>query len=465
MKIKSFISLAFALPLLAGKPFGSLDQLPNPAALPVAKLAIPRPQPQTFTLPNGLRTVFMENHELPVVMAVIYARVGELDSPIGKGGLATMAANMFRRCGTEKHTDEQVEEILASLGAKTGVKSGKENSFLVAQCLKQDAPTVFGIFGQILADPRFRKEKIESLRNQMLSEIRQKEEDPVSLAMDRLQQVLFNNKGMGVQSSLESVQSITEEDLRHFISTWFRPGNLVVALAGDLSSAEARTLMANSFGHLQDSPVPTQNRVTEATQIKPGVTLVEKAKATQSAIAAGMQGLKEGDPDQEALSVAFHVLGEGMQGRLFQSIRTREGLAYVAQGGASFPNTTEGMFYGLTLASGQHTAKAARLMREEMRRLAKDGITAQELKSTKDAIVNSGLFENQTSFATASSAALRWLFKQPLDLSFMKLEKIQALTLEQVNAAIKRRFMPEELRMVVVGDPAVLGTLQSDMGA
>ena len=146
-----------------------------------------------------------------------------------------------------------------------------------------------------------------------------------------------------------------------------------------------------------------------------------------------------------------------MGNRLFNTIRTKNGLAYSAGSASSFSNTVDGVFFGYAITKGESTTKAARLMREECVKLAKDGITAEEWENAKRTLTNQEVFANATSSNVISTAVGLALFGQPLDTRAKRLEKLQSLNLEQVNDAIRRRFKPENLRVYVLGDPAGFG--------
>jgi zinc protease len=171
-----------------------------------------------------------------------------------------------------------------------------------------------------------------------------------------------------------------------------------------------------------------------------------------------MQAMRDTDPDRVAIGAAFLVLGEGeFGGRLFNTIRTKHGLAYQAGSFSTFTNTVEGMFCAYALTKSDSTSKTIELMREECQKLAKEGITAEDWENAKRTLTNKEVFASATSREVIGNAVELTLFGQPLDTRAKRLEKLQSLTLEQVNDAIKRRFKPEHLRFYVLGDPAGFG--------
>ncbi len=458
MRMTPFLAALIALPMLAQAPTGSLDRLPNPRTMPAAKLQVSLPKVQSFSLSNGLRVLFIEDHDLPAVTLSAAFKAGSLEDPKGKAGLASMTATLLRSGGTKRFTASQLDETLEGLAADVEFGADTEQSGGYVHCFKKDAPQVLGLFAEMLREPRFAEDRIAFVRNQTLSQLKQMEDQPVQVAVRGLRQMLFNGKGQGHVSTPESVKAITEQDLRAFAKTWFVPNNMVIGLSGDLSLAEAKALLKKAFGDWPKASLPAQARGSEPTKAEPGLYLQAKAGLNQSVVLGGMQSMRDTDPDRVALGAAFLVLGEGGMGnRLFNTIRTQHGLAYAAGSAAAFRNTVDGAFFGYALTKGESTTKALGLMREECQKLAAKGITPEEWENAKRTLLNQEVFAGATSRDVVSTAVQHTLFGQPLDTRAKRLEKLQGLSLEQVNEAVRRRFHPDQLRFYVLGDPAGFG--------
>lgn len=458
MRIHSLIASIIALPVLASAPMGSLDKLPNPRTMPAAKLDITQPKVQRFTLSNGVRVVFMEDHQLPVLNMFAAFKAGSLEDPQGKAGLGRLTGTLLRTGGTRHLTGDQFDEKLADLAADMVFNVDSELSYGAIHCFKTDASEVLSLFSEMLRYPRFASDRFESLRDRTLAQIKQSDENPQSIVGKGVTRMLYNGKGQGNVATVDSVKAITEADLRDFAKTWFVPNNMVIGMSGDLTLAEAKGLLNKAVGDWPKGKLPELARASEPTKADAGIYLHKKEKLTQSVVFAAMKGFREGDSDQVALEAAFQVLGEtSLDNRLFNSIRTKHGLAYMAGSASTFAQTVDGRFFGYAITKGESTVKATQLMREECQKLAKDGLTAEEWEKTRKAILNKAVFANATSSQTVGNAIELELFGQPLDTPAKRLEKLQSLTLKEVNEAIQRGFKPEALRFYVLGDPATFG--------
>lgn len=458
MRIHSLIASIIALPVLASTPTGSLNNLPNPRTMPAAKITAAQPQVQRFTLSNGIRVLFTEDRELPLVNVYAGFKAGQLEDPQDKAGLAIITISSMRLGGTQSYTHAQFDEKLDDLAIKMGFTPAEESSYGGFKCFKDDAPKAFELFAEMLRAPRFATDRVDFVRNQLLMGLEQALQQPMGIASIGISRLIYNGKGKGNIPTPESIKAITESDLNTFAKTWIVPNNMVLGISGNLTLSEAKSLADKAFGDWKTGQLPSLTRSSEATQAQPGIYFRKKDKLNQSVVLAGLKGFKESDPDRVALGAAFNVLGQAEFGnRLFNTIRTQHGLAYHAGCNINFAKTVEGNFSAIALTKSESTVKALQIMREECLKLAKNGITAEEWDNTQRSFLNKELFANATSANVIEMAVDFELFGQPLDTRAKRLEKLQSLTLKDVNEAIQRSFKPENLRFYVLGDPATFG--------
>ena len=136
MRMTSLLALLAALPLLSQAPTGSLDRLPDPKTMPAGRLEAPKPKVQTFTTANGIRVLFIEDHELPLVTMFTAFKAGALEDPADKAGLAAMTATLLRTGGTRTTSASQLDEELESLAASVEFGAANENTGGGLHCFK-----------------------------------------------------------------------------------------------------------------------------------------------------------------------------------------------------------------------------------------------------------------------------------------------------------------------------------------
>lgn len=451
------------LHLQAQAPVGSLDRLPDPAAMPAPKLVVPKARLEAFTLTNGLRVRFIENHELPVLTMVGIVKAGNAEDPAAQSGLASLTAALLRGGGTRAFTSQELDAQLDGMAATLEFQSELEYSTCYLHCFKQDAARVLGLLDQMLAQPRFAPERLEVKRAQLIAKLKEKEDQPIDATFIPFLRLLYNGRMQGQIPSAATVKAIQVEDLKAFASTWYRPENMVIGLTGDLTLAEARKLLETQLGPWRSGPgpMPALHRQVEPSPMAGKLLLKARPGQKQSVILMGVQGLSAQDPDREALEVGMYILGGGtFSNRLFNHIRTEAGLAYLVQGVTNFPFTVPGFLLGLASTKGEQTVQVVTMMRQELQRLAQDGITAAELAVTQKALANQEIFASATLRDVVFNAAGDATFGLAPDHRALRLDKLQALTVGQVNEALKRRFKPEQALCLVYGDPASFGDLK-----
>lgn len=436
------------------RPKGSLAHLPEPRSLITGKPEMKVPQPRRFELPNGLRVLYLQDTALPVLRATLAFRAGSLEDPKGKEGLASMTASLLRNGGTDRAFWSQLDTLLESKGASVEFRADKESSRARIHCFDRDAAEVLDQLAGMLQTPSFFAPRVEFVRSQMLADLKQIEDQPIQLALRSFQTTLFAGGSFGRFPSETSLKSLGDEDLKAFAKAWFRPEQAVLAVSSPLSAEEAQKLLARTLGGWGKGSSPAPARSGHKDWAKPGVYLRAKAGLTQATVLVGLPWVKEDDADSVALSAAMHALGEsGLNSRIFNSVRTREGLAYAA-GSFHLPAvSTDGANMAYALTKAENAERSVQLLKAEIERLIKDGLTQQELDATKRALVQSDLFDQVTTAEILDRAAELAIFGRPADTYAKRMEKLQALTLAEVHGAVKRHLKSEELRIFILADP------------
>jgi zinc protease len=436
------------------QPKGNLAHLPDPKSLISGSLEVKVPQPERFELPNGLRVLYLQDKTLPIFRANLAFRAGSLEDPKGKEGLAAMTAKLLRSGGTDRSFWSQLDTLLESKGASVEFQAEKEFSSAKINCLDRDAELVLDQVAGMLQAPSFFAPRVEFIRGQMLADLKQIEDQPIQLALRSFQTMLFEGGSFGRFSSDTSLKNLGADDFKSFAQTWFVPGQAVLAVSSPLSTEAAQKLLTKTLDGWARRASPAPTRAEHNTWAKPGVYLRPKAGLTQATVLIGLPWVREDDADSVALSAALHTLGEsGLASRIFNSVRTREGLAYAAGSFHLNAISTDGANIAYALTKAENAGRCIQLLRAEVERLIKDGLTQQELDSAKSSFAQSEIFSQVTTTEILDRAAKLEIFDRPQDTYAKRMEKLLALTLAEVHAAIKRHLKSEDLRVFLLADP------------
>ncbi len=412
------------------------------------------PEPLSFTLPNGMKVFLLEDHELPLINGLALVRTGNLFDPSGKRGLSSVMADVLRSGGTRAKTGDQIDEELENVAASVESSMGETSASISFSGLQESTGTVLRIFHDVMTDPEFRQDKIDLTITQMQSGIDRRNDDPQGIAEREIANILYgrdNSYGWTIEH--EHLARIRREDLRQFYRRYYFPKNIMLAVYGDFSASEMRASLEKLFADwkVEQPPVPPFPAVTA--KPAPGVFLAEKSDVTQTFFAMGLLGGTLRDPDYPALEVAVNILGSGFTSRLMSQIRTKMGLAYSigARWGAAYDHPGTFRIVGSTKSAS--TTDALLAARAEVEKMRAGEVTEQELRTAKDAVLNSFVFFFDSPAKTLNRVMNYEYFGYPKDFLFEYQKKVAAVTRADVLRVFQRHINPANLSIVAVGNP------------
>jgi len=438
----------------------SYQQLAYP---PLKQVKIP--DPATFTLKNGMRVLLLEDHELPLINGLALIRTGNLFDPPDKRGLSSVMADVLRSGGTEAKTGDQIDEELENIAASVESNMGETSASITFSGLKESSGTVLGIFKSVLTDPEFRQDKIDLTISQAHSGIDRRNDDPQGIAEREIASILYgrdNSYGWNIEHA--DLARIHREDLQEFYHRYYFPRNIMLAVYGDFSTPDMKEQLEKLFADWSPDqpPVPAFPPVTA--KAAPGVFLAEKSDVTQTFFSLGLLGGTLRDPDYPALEVAVNILGSGFTSRLMSQIRTKMGLAYSIGAGWGASYDHPGTFRIVGSTKSPSTAAAIQAARAELEKMRVTEVTEQELKTAKDAVLNSFVFFFDSPAKTLTRVLTYQYFGYPKDFLFEYQKKVAAVTRADVLRVMQQHIDPANLSIVAVGNPKDFGKPLSDIG-
>ncbi len=413
------------------------------------------PGPETITVheyPNGLRLYVYENHTVPAVVIDGSLAAGNVFDPPEKSGLAALTAGMLRR-GTSTHTFEALNEIIESVGAAIEISGGTHTTDIYANCLSEDLDLILDLLAEMLRDPAFPPEEFSRLKQQTLTHIQEREHDTRSMAFITFRRLLYGDDhpyGRPVTGLRETVERITLEDVRAFYQTHIgaRGGQLVVV--GDVEPAtvieKVGQVLGDWKGHTADlvlPPVqPSRERRREHVRI---------ADKTQSDIVLGWLGIPRKHPDWTPLAVANTIWGQfGMGGRIGDSVREKQGLAYYAYGSVD-GNFGPGAWTATAGVAPSNVERAITSILNEARRLCEEPVQQEELQDVQTFLIGSLPIRLETNEGLAAAISDMAWYDLGLDYLQKTEERVRAVTVEDVQRVARTYMDPEHYVLAVAG--------------
>jgi zinc protease len=458
-----FFTVSFStfnlLPSLAATP-KHYDELTFPT-LPELKL----PKYTRFELKNGMRVYLMEDKELPLVGGMALFRTGDRFEPIDKTGLASLTGEVMRTGGTKKHSSEELNQLLERRAAsvETGINATSGSANFSA--LAEDIEPVFDLFAEVIQQPIFAQEKLDLAKKQEQGGIARRNDNPNDITSREFQKLIYGDRSPYARTvEYKTLANISREDLVGFYQKYFHPKNMILGISGDFDTAKMRSLIEQKFGNWepsQSAEVPPLPTVSPANQ--GGVFLVNQPQLSQSYVQMGHLGGMLNSPDYGALDVMNGVLN-GFGGRLFNNVRSRQGLAYTVYAAWSARFDYPGVFVAGGQTRSEATVPFIKAIRAEIDRIRTEAITPAELAFAKESKVNSFIFNFEDPSQTLSRLMRYEYYGYPEDFIFRYRRSIEAATIADVQRVANTYLKPENLVTLVVGNTTGIQPPLSSLG-
>jgi zinc protease len=420
-----------------------------PAPLPAREAKFP--PYQVRELKNGLKVIAVSHHEQPAVTLRLIVRAGGAQDPADKPGVAAFAAGLLDQ-GTTSRSAEQIANTIDSIGGAIGSGSGSDLSYITAVVMKDSFDLGLDMVSDLAQHPAFAAEEIERQRKQILSGLQVSYDDPEYLAgvvFDRLVYG-FHPYGKPDSGTPSSIPAITRDDLVKFHKDWFGANNAILAIVGDVTPDEAFAGAERAFGTWARSQ-QAETKGTDAPPPTRRVVIVDRPGAVQTEIRVGNIGLPRRDPDYMALNLALRILGGEGGNRLHRVLRSERGLTYGASAELNALKDT-GDVVAETDTRSETTVETLRLLVDEISKLQRQRVNPRELSEAQAYITGSFPLTIETPGAIALQVINAVFFG--LDLKELETyrERVNAVTVDDIQRVAQKYLHPDRLTIVLVGD-------------
>lgn len=407
---------------------------------------------QEVKSPGGITAWLVEEKAVPL-MAMNYSfRSGSAQDPEGKEGAAEFLTGMMDE-GAGDMLSQEFQRRREELSFRMSFSADSDSFEGSFQTLTRNRAASVGLLKLAITNPRFDAEPMERVRQQFLLNVKEKAQDPQSIAWRAwIAKILpgdpYARPGDGTEASMSAM---TPDDLRAAHRRIFNRDSLQVAVVGDISAAELGPLLDEVFGGLPQS-APQQPLPPAKPEVGPMQTIIPR-DMSQSVIVFGHEGILRSDPDFIPAFVMSEILGGGgMNSRLSDEIREKRGLTYGVSFGLS-PLERTGLYAGMLQTRNESAGEALKLTREVLAKMAEEGPSQQELDEAKTFLT--GSYALRFSSNAAIARQLLGLQQQGLGIDYVEKRNtlVEAVTLDEVKAQAKRLLHPDRLIVTIVGRP------------
>jgi len=391
--------------------------------------------------------------EMPGVRSAavgVWVHAGSVYESADEMGVSHLLEHMVFK-GTEQRTAREIALALERLGGSLDAYTTREHTSFQTRTLDEHVDAALDVLADLVLHPLLREEDLELEREVVLEEISTVEDTPDDLVFDLHAQALWGDHpyGFSILGTRESVGSLRAADLKRLHRRAYCRQNILVAAAGHISHEHVVARVAELFG---DAPSGERaRRPAPAPAVEPREVRVERATA-QTHVVFGTRTFGHGDPRRYALVLLSNAFGGGMSSRLFQRVREELGLAYAVYSFQSFyaDSGQVGVYVGTRPESAD---RAVEVVREELAKVAREGLTAQELEDAKGQVKGQLMLSLESSGARLHRLAGFALYDEPFLTLDELIARVEAVTLEQV-AEVAAEFLDPERQVVLRLGPA-----------
>jgi zinc protease len=414
----------------------------------------------TYVLPNGMEVALLPK-ETRGDAAVVRVRLhfGDEESLMGRGTAGDLAGSMLMR-GTTEHDRQGLQDEMDRLKAQGGLSATATMGTGQVSTVRASVPEVIGLMAEIARMPSFPENEFDVLKEQMIASMEESRSDPIALAQIALgrhmdpQEPGHPEYTATVEESIEAVQATDLDAVRSFYGDFYGPqgGNIVVV--GDFDEADVRAAIEESFGDWE-SPHEFQRISSEFRDI-PAETLEIETPDKANAIFLAQQNLEMNDthPDYPAMVMAGYMIGGGfLNSRLANRIRNQDGLSYGVGGGISgHPLDPIGQFTAYAIYAPENAEALQAAFVEEIEKILADGFTQEELAAAAQGFLENQQLGRAQDPSLASQIAGNLYFDRTFQYDAEFEQRVRELTLEEVNAAVRRHLDLSKISIVKAGD-------------
>jgi len=406
---------------------------------------------QEITSPGGIKAWLVEDHSIPFTALELRFRGGtSLDLP-GKRGATYLMAGLLEE-GSGEMRAQDYARALENLAASFGYDTDRDSLSVSAQFLSENRDEVVDLLYQTLHQPRFDQDALDRVRAQVLAGLRSDLKDPDKIAGRGFAQMAYGDHPYGSdgKGSLESIAELSRQDMFDAHEAIFARDRLYVSAVGDITPQELGQLLDRLLGDLAatGAPLPGPAQV----EIEGGVTIIDY-DTPQSVAVFGHAGIARDDPRFFAAYILNQILGGGsFESRLMTEVREKRGLTYGVYS-YLYPQDLASVYLGQLGSANEKMAQAVSVIQSEWRRMAEEGVTPKELQDAKTYLTGAYPLRFDGNGRIASILVSMQMDGLPIDYVKTRNDKINAVTLEEINRVAGEILMPEKLHFVVVGRP------------
>ncbi|MBX3023242.1 MAG: insulinase family protein [Bdellovibrionales bacterium] len=403
---------------------------------------------ETQVLPNGLTILWIPDQSLPYVSLQMMVRTGSAQDPAGKEGVSGMTAALLER-GTARRSAPQISEDLEQIGSGFGAEVQPDYTVAASSALSFNKDNMLTLFQEILLKPTFPQAELERQRKNSLAGLQKLADRPEDFSEYLMPRYLYGAHpyGHSAAGTPTSLKGMTRADVQNYYKRHYAPSNSVLAVVGQYDNAWKQKVI-EAFQGWNTKEVDKGEVPDFPAWSGTEVLLVDRPDLNQAQIQIGFKGVPRNVPEYLDIRAALKILGESFGSRLFDEIRVKRGLTYGIYSWFD-PRLKPGPMGIYTFTRAEKIGETVTETLNTYRQFVKNGVTDEEVAVVK--ALMRGQFPRTFETPETLARQLLILNRYGIGPEYLQnyLAAVDAISKSSVNAAIKKYFDPDNLRILV----------------
>lgn len=424
-----------------------------PPPLPSHPITIPTPR--EITLPNGLTVVVVEDNRLPLVSYRLAFRVGGAFDPPELPGLTDLLAGLLPE-GTQSRTSREIAEEVARMGASLSAGANSDYTIVAASALSQFNDRILDLMADVVLHPSFPENEVELAKQNTKESLRQQRAQPSFLASEMVSRVMFGDHPYSVVAPTpESIDRSSRDEFVRFHQSKYVPNSAVFIIVGDVRYDDILRRLESLFSTWERGEELVTNFPAPPMRTKRTAYVIDRHGSAQSNIIIANSGITRTNPDYFPLLLMHTVLGANASSRLFMNLREEKGYTYGAYTNLD-ARRTAGTFRATAEVRTPVTGDSLKEFFYELNRIRNERVSEKEISDAKSYLTGVFPIRLETQEGLTDQLVQIKMLRLPDDYLTLYRDRVQAVTLEEIQTVAQKYVKPDEAAVVVVGDGAAV---------
>ena len=421
------------------------------APAPLQPHPITIPAPREIVLPNGLTVVVVEDNRLPLVNYRLAFRVGGAFDPPELPGLTDLLAGLLPE-GTESRTSREIAEEVARMGASLSAGANSDYTIVAASALSQFNDRILELMAEVVLHPSFPENEVELAKQNTKESLRQQRAQPSFLASEMVSRIMFGDHPYSVVAPTpESIDRSSRDEFVRFHRAKYVPNSAVFIIVGDVRYDDVLRRLESLFSTWERGEDLVTNFPAPPIRTKRTAYVVDRNGSAQSNIIIANSGITRTSPDYFPMLLMHTVLGANASSRLFMNLREEKGYTYGAYTNLD-ARITAGTFRATAEVRTPVTGDSLKEFFYELDRIRNERVSEKEIADAKSYLTGVFPIRLETQEGMTDQLVQIKMLRLPDDYLLIYRDRVQAVTLDEIQSVAQKYVKPDEAAVIVVGD-------------